>query len=78
MIGWGNVSMKNGELHCALGYVGGEAPRDAAFASGLDAELARMREFLTPKRGVMTEPLSYDRRDPFCLSGSERFRIRTT
>ena len=58
VIGWGNVSMKNGELHSALGYVSGEAPRDAAFAAALDAELARMREFLTPKRGVMTDARS--------------------
>ena len=33
---------------CALafGYIGGRAPRDAAFRAGLEAELERMRAFL--------------------------------
>jgi uncharacterized protein YcaQ len=51
VIGWGNVSMKNGELQAALGYVEGHPPDDAAFATGLEAELARLRVFLTPRPG---------------------------
>jgi hypothetical protein len=46
MIGWGNVAATGGELRCSFGYTGGRAPRDAAFRTGLEAELARMRTFL--------------------------------
>jgi uncharacterized protein YcaQ len=46
VIGWGNVSVKNGELHAELGYVGSQ-PRDRAFKKELDAELDRMRAFLS-------------------------------
>jgi uncharacterized protein YcaQ len=46
VIGWGNVTTADGRLRCSLGYVGGRAPREAAFRAALDAELARMRTFL--------------------------------
>jgi len=46
VIGWGNLSVLNGKLACSFGYVGGRAPRDAAFRRALDAELERMRAFL--------------------------------
>jgi uncharacterized protein YcaQ len=46
VIGWGNVSMRNGALHARFGYVAGRPPRDRAFRSALDAELERMRAFL--------------------------------
>jgi hypothetical protein len=46
VIGWGNAAAVDGKLRCSIGYVGGRAPRDAAFRSGLDAELARLRAFL--------------------------------
>ena len=42
VIGWGNVSVKNGGLMSDLGYVGSR-PRDAAFKRELEAELARVR-----------------------------------
>jgi uncharacterized protein YcaQ len=45
VVGWGNVSMKNGELQAAFGYVG-TPPRDRAFRRELDAEIGRMRLFL--------------------------------
>jgi uncharacterized protein len=45
MIGWGNLSVKNGELTSELGYVG-TPPRDRAFRRELVAELDRMRAFL--------------------------------
>ena len=45
VIGWGNVSVKNGKLACALGYVK-SPPRDRAFERELGAELDRMRIFL--------------------------------
>ena len=46
VIGWANVSAAGGGLRATFGYVGGRAPRAAAFRAGLDAELARMRTFL--------------------------------
>ena len=45
VIGWGNLSVKNGELESEIGYVG-SAPRDRAFKRELAAELDRMRSFL--------------------------------
>jgi hypothetical protein len=46
VIGWGNVTAAEGELRCSFGYAGGRAPREAAFHTGLEAELMRMRAFL--------------------------------
>jgi uncharacterized protein len=45
VIGWGNLSVKNGELGSEFGYVGSQ-PRDRAFKRELEAELNRMRAFL--------------------------------
>jgi len=33
-------------LRSNFGYIGGRAPRDAAFRAALDAELERMHDFL--------------------------------
>jgi len=46
VIGWGNLTTTERGLRCSFGYIGGRAPRDAAFRTGLEAELARMRTFL--------------------------------
>ncbi len=46
VIGWGNVSVKDGQLMTSFGYVSGRAPREAAYRRELDAEVQRMREFL--------------------------------
>jgi hypothetical protein len=46
VIGWGNLAVKNGALTSELGYVDGHPPQDPAFQRELEAELARMREFL--------------------------------
>lgn len=46
VIGWGNVTVADGTLASAFGYVSGRAPRDGAFRTGLAAELDRMRAFL--------------------------------
>ncbi len=46
VIGWGNLSVKQGRLVADLGYVAGRAPREAAFRRELEAELDRMRRFL--------------------------------
>jgi len=46
VIGWGNVSFSAGRVKADLGYVAGSAPRDAAFRRELEAELARLGDFL--------------------------------
>ena len=47
VIGWANLSVDSGELRSALGYIDSRAPRERAFKRELDAELDRMREFLS-------------------------------
>jgi uncharacterized protein YcaQ len=47
VIGWGNVALRNGELHADLGFVQSR-PGEPAFARELEAELDRMRAFLEP------------------------------
>lgn len=46
VIGWANLSVKNGELQADLGYVDSSPPRERAFKRELDAELDRIRQFL--------------------------------
>ncbi len=46
VIGWGNAAATAGGLSCSFGYIGGRAPRSAAFRAGLEAEVARMCAFL--------------------------------
>jgi uncharacterized protein YcaQ len=46
VIGWGNLTVKNGELRSELGYVTSQPPRDRRFARALASELDRMRTFL--------------------------------
>jgi uncharacterized protein YcaQ len=46
VIGWGNLSVKNGGLSADLGYVDSHPPRDGAFERELEAELDRIRSFL--------------------------------
>jgi uncharacterized protein len=45
VIGWGNLAVKNGELHSELGYIK-STPSDASFKRELDAEMNRMQTFL--------------------------------
>jgi uncharacterized protein len=45
VIGWGNLSLKNGELQAEFGFVESQ-PRDRAFTRELAAELDRLRNFL--------------------------------
>src|SRR5436190_21105788 len=52
VIGWGNFSVKNGELRSELGYVDSRPPRDRAFKRELEAELDRMRTFLKLPRAA--------------------------
>ena len=46
VIGWGNLAVSDGALAGSFGYVGGSAPRDRAFRTGLADELGRLRVFL--------------------------------
>lgn len=46
VVGWGNVAIKDGQVHANFGYVDAKPPRDRAFRRELDAELERMRAFL--------------------------------
>ena len=46
VIGWANLSIKDGKLVADLGYVDSNPPRERAFKRELDAELDRFRAFL--------------------------------
>ncbi|MFM8768286.1 MAG: DNA glycosylase AlkZ-like family protein, partial [Rubrivivax sp.] len=46
VIGWGNLSVRDGRLLVDLGYQSGKAPRERAFHRALDEELDRMQRFL--------------------------------
>ncbi len=48
VVGWGNVSAKDGEVSAAFGYAGAGPPRDRAFKREVEAELSRLRGFLAP------------------------------
>jgi uncharacterized protein len=50
VIGWANVSVKDGVMTTDLGYVSGKAPRAAGFKSALESELTDMRRFLNLAR----------------------------
>ncbi|MGI8891369.1 MAG: DNA glycosylase AlkZ-like family protein [Chthoniobacterales bacterium] len=49
VVGWANLSLKNGKLASELGYVTGKPRLDRTFRSELAAELERMRIFLRPR-----------------------------
>ncbi|HEY3818197.1 MAG TPA: crosslink repair DNA glycosylase YcaQ family protein [Polyangiaceae bacterium] len=46
VVGWGNLSVKDGGLESQVGYVASRPPREPAFRRELEAELERMRVFL--------------------------------
>jgi uncharacterized protein len=46
VIGWVNLSLKNGDLRSEVGYVAARPPRDRTFGRALEKELDRMRFFL--------------------------------
>lgn len=47
VVGWGNMSVKDGNLAGDFGYVTGSAPRERGFNRALDAERERMHLFLS-------------------------------
>lgn len=53
VIGWGNISVKEGELQADLGYTAGRPSRERGFRQGLDAELERLRVFLGVARSTI-------------------------
>jgi len=61
VIGWANVSMAGGRMQATLGYAG-RSPGSLAFRRALDAELARLRRFLTPR--PLTRPATAARGKP--------------
>ena len=52
VIGWANVTARDGQLRPVFGYAAGK-PRDAAFRAALDEELQRLTTFLGGRRGVL-------------------------
>jgi uncharacterized protein YcaQ len=46
IIGWGNLSVANGELRADLGYVAQRPPRERVYTRELEAEFDRLRVFL--------------------------------
>ena len=46
VIGWGNLSVKAGQLECEFGYVDSQPPRDRNFRRELEAEVERIKHFL--------------------------------
>ena len=46
VIGWANLSVKNGRLEHTLGFVTKQPPTDPSFSRELDSELERMNDFL--------------------------------
>jgi hypothetical protein len=47
VVGWGNLSVQNGKLKFKFGYIESRAPSDRSFKRELEAEVARMRSFLS-------------------------------
>jgi uncharacterized protein YcaQ len=47
VVGWGNVSVDGGVMTAAFGYVAGRPPRERDFRRQLEAEVERMRVFLS-------------------------------
>jgi hypothetical protein len=49
VIGWGNLAVRGGALDADVGFVESR-PRERGFKREFDAELERLREFLTRSR----------------------------
>ena len=46
VIGWGNVSVRNGTLRSDFGYIASHPPHGRVFRDALEDELDRLRAFL--------------------------------
>ena len=60
VVGWANVSVPGGRMQASLGYAG-RSPGGAAFRRALDAELARLGRFLTPRTPAQPATAAGDR-----------------
>jgi uncharacterized protein YcaQ len=49
VIGWANITMRDGTIDADVGYVSGRAPRDRGFRAALEQDLEAMRIFLSPR-----------------------------
>lgn len=50
VLGWANVSSREGVLQPSLGYASGNAPKDIAFRNALEDELQRLDDFMQGQR----------------------------
>ena len=46
IIGWGNLSVRDGVLHTDIGYASSSAPTETRFKREIDAEFERVQAFL--------------------------------
>jgi uncharacterized protein YcaQ len=49
VVGWANVSVRDGELNVDAGYVAGRAPRGPTYRAALEEETERMESFLAAR-----------------------------
>jgi len=56
VIGWGNLSVKNGTLEWGLGYIATRPPRERAFRQALEEELHRLGAFLGVRVDAVRAP----------------------
>jgi uncharacterized protein len=55
VIGWTNLALIDDALTSDVGYVAGRPPRDRQFRSALEAEIERIRVFLTAREPAPAE-----------------------
>jgi len=68
VIGWGNVSLKNGTLQSNVGFIASHPPRERLFRRALEEELNRLRVFL----GLESQSPPGRHRMPFDDRGVQR------
>jgi uncharacterized protein YcaQ len=62
VIGWGNLTWRNGDLRADLGYVGTGKPAGRVFTRAIEQELDRMRAFLAGEEELPAAPAAAARR----------------
>lgn len=61
VIGWGNVSIRDGTLRSDFGYVASRPPRDRAFRRALEDELDRLHVFLRLEKHAALSTMEQNR-----------------
>jgi uncharacterized protein YcaQ len=74
VIGWANASFKGQMLNIAFGYVTGKPPQERAFARALEAEVERLRLFLSTSDAAVGEQDQDKNRQPSTPRGRNRAR----